>query len=141
MQGDLKQIMRRYQHYVCMDQGAEARWALGRWLVSQWAAGAQDSLEDVIRTRAQDSHHFPLRRAPPDDELRADLQRWTSELTELIADVGVAAARLACPGALRDLPQSATASDFRSYPRQRHGRIALVAGRDKQMMRTQSREI
>ena len=108
-----EQLMRRYRFYVTMDLGPEARWALGRWLtVSQWAAGAQDCLEDVIRDRIQETRQYPLQRAPREGELRNELIRWTAELTELVADVGVAAALAATPGILQPLPTPATAADF-----------------------------
>ena len=108
-----EQLMRRYRFYVTMELGPEARWALGRWLtVSQWAAGAQDCLEDVVRDRIRDTRHYPLQRAPQNCALREELLLWTSELTELVADVGVAAALAANPGVLQPLPTPATAADY-----------------------------
>ena len=80
--------------------------------MNQWAAGAQDCLEDVVRSRIQDTRQFPVQRAPQESELREELVRWTGELTELLADVGVAAALLANPGVLQPLPEPASAADF-----------------------------
>ena len=52
----LEQLLRRYESYLGSDRGAEARWALGRWLVaSQVGAAAQDRAEEPIVGRARDA--------------------------------------------------------------------------------------
>ena len=100
-------LMRRYEHYQANDQGPEARWALGRWLLrSQSGADVQDDAEEPIRRRAQDPCVYPLRREPTTDALRDELCQWVDTLTELMAEIWVEGVRAANPGTLREIPRA-----------------------------------
>eukprot|EP00439_Symbiodinium_sp_Y106_P065405 s863_g10.t1 len=93
---------------------AEARWALGRWLVtSQVGAAAQDRAEEPIVARARDDRHYPLRREPDDRALRCELLlQWTDEITNVMAAVYAHGANVAHPGELRDIPWPLTVEDL-----------------------------
>ncbi|CAE7231144.1 unnamed protein product [Symbiodinium sp. CCMP2592] len=113
----LEGLLRRYESFQACDHGPEARWALGRWLItSQVGAGAQDRAEEPIQSRSRDARHYPLRREPQCQELRDELLRWTGEITHVMADIYEYAANSAHPGELSELPAPLTVNDVVAPP-------------------------
>ena len=87
-QRQLDAFLQTYEQYQAIDLGAEARWALAKWLQkSQVAAGLQDECEDVIRARAQSTTCYPLRREPLDVHLRQQLFEWVDQLTPMMGEI------------------------------------------------------
>ena len=146
-QKQLDEFLQVYENYQSIDLGAEARWALARWLQrSQLAAGLQDECEDILRTRAQTTTCFPLRREPLDVHLRHQLLEWVDQLTPLMGEVFVQGASLGTASSVltppTEIPPSSSSTGVtsrrqssRSRSRSRHpGAPSAIEGDETTLM-------
>ena len=90
---ELEELLREYEHFVARDLGAEARWAMGRWLLqAQDGAELQDVCEAIVADRAQgrsrSAFTFPLRREPAlGGAVRTQVVQWMDRMCGVMANI------------------------------------------------------
>ena len=86
----LRNLLRDLEDLARHDEGAEARYALGRWI--QRFRNALDDVRDVVevlarRTASFPGCDFPTQRMPQDARQNTDLMVWANQFTVVCLDI------------------------------------------------------